>query len=178
MKTIALNCNVIAYLISLISSNIDENPTEIDTTMATTAEDACLFNRTSDSDATLLSIIRDWLQSANEKKEVPDEWCFVDAEKKAIAHFVKVNNSAYYAEVYCLGEPASYLHVEDEYLVMVSFLGEDEFQKLSKNVVNNFLLRDYFPSEKYDGLRRHEPGNQALAFPSNSSHRSDNGDKL
>ena len=173
MKTIALNCNYIAYLISLISSNIDENLTKI----ATTAEDACLFPGT--SDATLLSIIRDWLQSANEKKEVPDEWCFVDAEKKAIAHFVKVNDSAYYAEVYCLGEPASYLHVvEDEFLVMVSFLGKDEFQKLQEKVGNNFLLRDYLPSEKYDVLRRHGTGHQSLAFSSNSSRRSDNGDNL
>ena len=115
------------------------------TESVTQDEDACLFKTNSESPV-LLSIVTDYLLYYTQ----PAEWCYVDEEKKAIAHFVKRNDGVYYAELYCLGkENSSYLHFKakgyHKILIPVNFM--EGLPLVLKNKCSKKVLRDYLPRE-------------------------------
>lgn len=123
------------------------------TEAVTQDEDACLFKTNSESPV-LLDIVVDYLLYYTQK--LPAEWCYLDSEKKAIAHFVRRNDGVY-AEIYCLGkENSSYLHFKakgyHKIIIPVTFIEEPTLLLLQKKCMR--ILRDYLPRETGSLLSR------------------------
>lgn len=148
-------------------------------------EDACLFSAPKNDAPVLLSILILYLQNS---KTITDDWCYLDMEMKALAHFVKRNDGTWYCELYCLGAAdASYLHVINDgywdFLIPVCFMKDKEKFTLfcqSKVGKKSCVLRDYLPKDKFDFLsrRRQKATQPEQKGQSKKSYPVDRGDML
>ena len=116
-------------------------------------EDKALFDA---SVASAIDIILRHLKHLDQGEENKAHWCYLDAEKKAVVHFI--NKSGWYAEAYFLGEmELSFLHlVEDDFghkaLVPVMFVKDISEYKAKVAVTGGVYLQEYLPRETFEFL--------------------------
>lgn len=143
------------------------------TSMATTAEDSCLFSAET---STAIEVMLRHLNTLNTGGRLQSLWGFLDDDKKAVIHFV--NKGGWYAE--------AYFYSPDEFSVvhlMTSSQGEKFFipvaftKDLSKfaakvSLTGNFCLHDYLPRIKGDLLSKGGKKGKTSSHSENKSETS------
>lgn len=125
------------------------------TSIATTAEDSCLFSAET---ATAIEVILRHLNTLNTGGKLQSLWGFLDDDKKAVIHFV--NKGGWYAEAYFSSpEDFSVVHLMisnrgDKFFIPVTFT-RDLSKFVSKvSLTGGFCLHDYLPRIKGDLLSK------------------------
>ena len=176
----AYNTVPLKAMTAFLEKIIMRNDLEDYTKWAETSEDACLFSLDSEAPA-VLSIVDRYLRQLNVGAQVPALWCYVDDEKKVVAHFV--SRKGWFVELYVQSvDEDSALHLVDtvngKYFVPVVFTADLNRYAQAADLRGSLILHDYLPREKFDFLSKggkRGKGNHCLQkkFP-----LIDNGDSL
>lgn len=125
------------------------------TSIATTAEDSCLFSAET---ATAIEVMLRHLNTLNTGGKLKSLWGFLDDDKKAVIHFV--NKGGWYAEAYFSSpEDFSVVHLMvsnkgDKFFIPVTF-ARDLSKFISKaSLTGGFCLHDYLPRVTGDLLSK------------------------
>ncbi len=148
---------------------LDEKLEDV-TSIATTAEDSCLFSAET---ATAIEIMLRHLNTLNTGGKLKSLWGFLDDDKKAVIHFV--NKGGWYAEAYFSSpEDFSVVHLMtssrgEKFFIPVTFV--TDLSKLATKVSlhGGVCLHDYLPRIKGDFLSR--GGKRHKNAASNERHK-------
>lgn len=127
------------------------------TSLASISEDACLF---SCGPASAVEIILRHLQTLNSGGKVDALWCFLDEDKRAVAHFI--NQNGWYAEAFFLcNEDFSVLHLLEDngnMLFLPAVFSRDISEQTTlAEAAGSVILQTYLPRELY-GLLANKSG--------------------
>lgn len=125
------------------------------TSMATVAEDSCLFSAET---ATAIEVMLRHLKTLNTGGRLQSLWGFLDDDKKAVIHFV--NKGGWYAEAYFSSpDEFSVVHLMsssqgDKFFIPVAFVKDLSKLVTKVSLTGNFCLHDYLPRIKGDLLSK------------------------
>ena len=125
------------------------------TSMATTAEDSCLFSA---EHATAIEVMLRHLNKLSTGGKLQSLWAFLDDDKKAIIHFI--NKGGWYAEAFfCSPEEFSVVHLMtssrgEKFFIPVAFVRDLSKLAAKVSLTGNFCLQDYLPRTKFDFLSK------------------------
>lgn len=125
------------------------------TSMATVAEDSCLFSADT---ATAIEVVLRHLNKLNTGGKLQSLWGFLDDDKKAVIHFV--NKGGWYAEAY-FSSPTEFsvIHLMtssqgEKFFIPVAFVKDLSKLAAKVSLTGNFCLHDYLPRTKFDFLSK------------------------
>ncbi len=143
------------------------------TSMATVAEDSCLF---STETATALEVVLRHLNKLNNGGKLQSLWGFLDDDKKAVIHFV--NKGGWYAEAY-FSSPTEFSVVHlmlssqgEKFFIPVTFVKDLSKLAAKVSLTGNFCLHDYLPRTKFDFLSKggKQSGDVSQSLSSEKKH--------
>lgn len=158
------------------------------TSMATTAEDSCLFSA---EHVTAIEVMLRHLNKLNTGGKLQSLWAFLDDDKKAIIHFI--NKGGWYVEAFfCSPEEFSVVHLMtssrgEKFFIPVAFIKDLSKLAAKVSLTGNFCLQDYLPRTKFGFLSKggkqsksEKDGNAGKHYTGRNRHRHlrDGGDNL